>query len=174
MIPFKKKTGKTLLVLAALMAVLCLSCCFFLPVQIVYEGSFHANDSSESHGGFEWAGGYSATLEIRGTRGKLFLSFETGLGDYLQKHTYSVSSFVEAGGQMNFKTKGRQVNLVFVAKDTIWNGEYDNHYVGNNSSRAAEKLGHLPVEIFPGFRPHYYVELRFVPSTGKQSLLFSY
>ena len=130
--------------------------------------------SGESHGGFEWAGGYSASLEIRGTRGKLLISFEIGLGDYLQKHTYSVSSFVEAGGQMNFKIKDRQVNLVLVDKDTIWNGDYDNHYVGNNSSRADEKIGNLPIEIFPGFRPHYYVEIRFMPSAGGQSLLQSF
>ena len=138
--------------------------------MVVYTGSFHANDSGESHGGFEWGGGYSATLEIRGTRGQLIISLEIGLGDYLEKHTYSVSRFVEAGGHMNFRIKNRDVNLVLVEKDTIWNGLYDNHYIGNNSSKAEEKIGNLPVEIFPGFRAHYYVELRFLPSPDRQGL----
>lgn len=125
-----------------------------------YYGDFYANDCGVSHGGFEWAGSYEASLVIYGDEGTLDITFIIGLGDYLTKHSYSVSDFVEAGGQMSFKIEGRQVSLVFTENDQIWAGKYDNHFSGNNSDDPSERIGWLPVEIFQGFRPHYYVDLR--------------
>jgi hypothetical protein len=169
-----KKISKLIFWITPSVFFLFLSGCSLFQPQVVYTGSFHANDSGESHGGFEWAAGYSVALEIRGTRGQLIISFEIGLGDYLKKYTYSVSHFVEANGHLNFRINGRDVRLVHVEKDTIWNGKFNNHYIGNNSTKAEEKKGYLPAEIFSGFKPHYYVELRIQPSVEGQSLFRSF
>lgn len=123
-------------------------------------GSFYANDSGISHGGFEWGGEYDATLLINGTKGDLILEFSIGIGDYLTKHEFTVSDFSEAGGSLSFKINGKPILLVFVENDRIWNGQYNNHYIGNNSDDASERLGLLPVEVFTGLKAHYYVELR--------------
>jgi hypothetical protein len=157
--------------LVSVVSILCLSGCFLFQPQIVYKGSFHANDSGESHGGFEWAGEYSARLEVRRRTGKLIITFEIGLGDYLRKHLYSVSHFIEASGQLKFKIQHRDVNLVYIEKDTLWDGQYNNQCIANNSSKIEERIGHLPVDIFPGFRSHYYVELRLLPSADRSDLL---
>jgi hypothetical protein len=171
MIPHKINWLNSISRLASAVSILYLSCCFQFQPQIVYEGSFHANDSGESHGGFEWAGKYSAHLEVRGRTGKLYISFETGLGDYLKKYSYSVSHFIEASGQLNFSIQTRDVNMVYIDKDTLWDGQYNNQYIANNSSKIEERIGHLPVDIFPGFRSHYYVELRLLPSADRSDLL---
>lgn len=128
-----------------------------------FSGEFLTNDNGESHGGFEWAGEYTAGLIVRGTKGDLTLTFSTGLGDYLTRHQFSISDFAEAGGSMSFKIEGRAASLVLVEDDTIWNGKYDGYFTANKSSNASEQIGHLPIEPFSGFSSHYYIDLRLKP-----------
>lgn len=128
-----------------------------------FSGEFLANDSGVSHGGFEWAGSYSASLVVRGTKGDLILDFEIGLGDYLQKHKFSVSEFAEAGGTISFKIEGRPATLVLVEEDNIWNRQYDDYLSANNTDDTSEQVGYLPIEPFEGYSSHYYVDLRLSP-----------
>ncbi|MFQ6108806.1 MAG: hypothetical protein ACE5L7_04555 [Candidatus Aminicenantales bacterium] len=125
-----------------------------------YVGSFLANDSGESHGGFEWAGEYRAALFIRGRKGSLSLSFLSGLGDPLTQHVYPVADFLEEQGSISFSIKGQRAVLLLVERDEIWGGKYDNSFAANNSDNPSEQIGFLPVDVFRGFRYHYYVELR--------------
>lgn len=125
-----------------------------------FTGEFYANDCSESHGGFEWAGSYLTSLVVRGTKGDLMVTFLIGLGDPLTRHEFSISDFAEAAGRLSFKIEGKAATLVFVEQDTIWDGRYDGYYIGNNSIKEEEQLGSLPIEPFSGFPSHYYVELR--------------
>ena len=141
-----------------------------------YSGTFYANDCGVSHGGHEWAGSYSASLIVEGSQGDLEINLEIGLGDYLVRHEFKVTDFSETVETLNFKIDGRQVSLVFVEEDTVWNGDYDNFYIANNSDNSSEQIGMIPIEVFFGFRPHYYVELRLKPdqnsSSGTKNLLF--
>ena len=141
-----------------------------------YSGTFYANDCGVSHGGHEWAGSYTASLLVEGTKGDLNIELEIGLGDYLVRHEFKITDFSETHETLNFKIDGRQVNLVFVEEDTVWNGEYDNFYIANNSDDESEKTGVIPIEVFYGFRSHYYVELRLKPvqssSSMKKNLIF--
>lgn len=134
-------------------------------------GSFYANDCGVSHGGFEWAGGYKASLVVSGNKGDLTLTFEIGLGDPLTVHQFSISDFVEAAGNMTFKIEGKAATLVLVENDTIWNGEYSNHFVANKSDDLSEKIGSLPIEPFYGFKSHYYIELRLRPKQAPSRFL---
>jgi len=133
-------------------------------------GEFLANDSGVSHGGFEWAGSYSASLVVRGTKGDLILDFEIGLGDYLQKHKFSVSDFAETGGTISFKIEGRPATLVLVEEDNIWNRQYDDYLSANNSDDPAEQIGYLPIEPFDGYNSRYYVDLRLSPLVSGTTL----
>jgi hypothetical protein len=135
-----------------------------------YRGSFHANDSGESHGGFEWAGQYDAALTIRGNEGELSLAFSKGLGDPLTIHNFSITDFSQTSSGLTFVIEGKEALLPFVEKDTIWNGQYDRSYIANNSSKVPEQIGKLPIEAFTGFQPHYYIELRLTPAEPAQSL----
>jgi len=125
-----------------------------------YYGDFYVNDCGVSHGGFEWAGGYKASLVVHGDEGTLEITFTIGLGDYLTKHRYSASDFVEVAGNMSFKIEGRTASLVLVENDQIWGGKYNNYISGNNSDDLSERIGWLPVEVFKGLKSHYYVDLR--------------
>jgi len=131
--------------------------------EIEFSGSFYANDCGVSDGGFEWAGEYTASLAVRGSKGDLTLSFKTGLGDPLTRHQFSISDFAEAGGYMSFKIDGKAFFLEFVENETIWNGEYNNHFIGNRTDNPSEKIGWLAIEPFSGFKSHYYIELRLKP-----------
>ena len=128
-----------------------------------FSGEFLANDSGVSHGGFEWAGSYTASLVVRGTKGDLILTFEIGLGDYLEKHKFSISEFAEAGGTISFKIEGKPAALVLVEEDSIWNRQYDNYLSANNSDDPSEQIGYLPIEPFEGYNSRYYVDLRLSP-----------
>ena len=134
-------------------------------------GEFLANDSGVSHGGFEWAGSYTASLVVRGTKGDLTLTFEIGLGDYLQKHKFSVSEFALAGGTISFKIEGRPATLVQVEEDAIWNRQYDNYLSANNSDDPSEQIGYLPIEPFEGYNSRYYIDLWLSPLVSGTTFL---
>lgn len=135
-----------------------------------YTGEFLVNDSGVSHGGFEWASLYTASLTIRGTRGNLTLTQSIGLGDYLTKHKLSIRDFADFGGNISFKIEGRAAALVLVEEDTIWNRKYDNYLTGNKTSDPAEQIGSLPIEPFVGFNPRYYIDLRLQPDRPELAL----
>ena len=137
-----------------------------------YFGEFYANDCGVSHGGFEWAGEYTASLMVKGNKGRLYVSFSVGLGDYLKKHEFEVTDFVETGSRMSFRLEGKPAYLVLVEEDRIWNGTYNGYFVANNSDQASEQIGQIPISVFPGYRAHYYIELRLKPSEPR-SLFFA-
>lgn len=139
-----------------------------------FNGTFYANDCGESHGGFEWAGEYSARLEISGDEGTLEVLLTQGIGDPLQKHLYSVRHFAEAGGNMSFTLEGRSSQLIRIDNDSIWDGRFNSYYTGTKSANPAERIGKLPIEIFEGLRPHYYIELRLKPAEQEPHLFFSH
>lgn len=134
-------------------------------------GSFYANDCGVSHGGFEWAGDYTASLSVTGTKGRLILTFDIGLGDPLKVHNFNISDFRDLGTSLSFRLEGKSTQLVWVEKDNIWDGTHDSRFIGNNSDQASEQVGHLPIEVFYGFRSHYYVELRLRAAPTGSSLL---
>ncbi len=153
---------KILKIVFVLILIVILGGCHKFPKKEFF-GTFYANDCGVSHGGFEWAGGYTASLVVSGSKGDLTLAFETGLGDPLTSHQFSISDFAEAAGNMSFKIEGKAANLVFVENDTIWNGNYNDHFIANKSDEPSERIGSLPIESFYGFKSHYYIELRLKP-----------
>lgn len=153
-----------------LILLLNLTGCFKFSPQKEFFGSFYANDCGVSHGGFEWAADYKATLLVNEKKGDLIIEFSVGIGDYLTRHKFFISDFSEAGGSLSFKIKGKPVLLIFQEYDRIWNGQYNRHYIGNNSNDISERLGSLPIEIFTGLKPHFYVELRLKNINSSMSL----
>ena len=125
-----------------------------------YLGTFYANDCGVSHGGHEWAGSYTASLIVEGSNGDLKIVLEVGLGDYLDRHDFKITDFSKSSETISFKIDGRMIRLSYVEEDTIWNGEYNNHYIANNSDDQSEQIGTIPIEVFYGLPFHYYIELR--------------
>ncbi len=125
-----------------------------------YSGTFYANDSGVSHGGFEWGGEYAASLEVVGKHGTLSLILSVGLGDPLTRHQYTVADFSEAGGTMNFRIEGWSATLLSVDNDRIWDGKYNNYFSANKSQDSSEQIGLLPLDVFSGLGPSYYIDLR--------------
>jgi hypothetical protein len=158
-----KKIRRSFLFLLIFAFVFCLTECSSTNQKKQFSGYFIANDCGQSHGGFEWAGEYTASLEISGNKGHLTLTFSAGLGDPLTEHQFAVSGFAEVGGNMSFKIEGTSALLGLDENDTIWDGRFNNYYSANKSLDSSEQMGALPVEVFSGFQPHYYVELRLKP-----------
>lgn len=125
------------------------------------EGSFYTNDSGSAKGGFEWAGEYKASIEIVNGFGTLYLQQISGLGDPLTEHRLKVEDFEMDDSKIEMKINGFKAILLWTEKDRIWNGEYNFHYIGNNSEIISERIGSLNPASFPGLLEHYYVELRF-------------
>jgi len=159
--------SRVLLIAAAALA---LGCCNANVQEQKFAGSFHANDSGESHGGFEWAGEYSATLTVREKSGDLALTFSIGLGDPLKVHQFTISDFRQTPNDMEFMINGQRARLHFTERDSIWNGQYNHHFTANKSSKPAEQVGELPIKVFDGFGVHYYVELRLKPVEPAQAM----
>jgi hypothetical protein len=139
-----------------------------LGLSASYSGIFYANDSGVSHGGFEWAGEYTARLETSGEKGSLELQFLVGLGDALTRHRFSVSNFAEAAGSMTFTLEGEPAVLRLVDQDLIWSGRFDGYLSGNNSDDAGEQIGELPVNIFKGFKSNRIAPKRVNPAIWTQ------
>jgi len=158
-------------IIFAFVLVTSLNGCRSTSVRKEYIGYFRANDSGESHGGFEWGGEYEATLVIAGNKGDLILTFSIGLGDFLTRHQFSVSDFSEVAGNLSFKIEGRAALLVLVEQDSIWNGEYDGYFAANKSSNDSERIGNLPIEPFSGFKSHFYIDLRLKSSQPESRFL---
>ena len=135
-----------------------------------YSGIFYANDSGVSHGGFEWAGEYAARLQVSGENGSLELQFSVGLGDPLNRHRFSVFNFFETSGYMTLMLEGQPAVLYLIEEDLIWGGRFDGYLSGNNSDDVGERIGDLPVDVFKGFKSHYYIELRLKPDQERPHL----
>lgn len=125
------------------------------------EGSFYTNDSGSAKGGFEWAGEYKASIEIVNGFGTLYLQQISGLGDPLTEHRLKIEDFEMDDSKIEMKINGFKAIILWTEKDRIWNGEYNFHYIGNNSEIISERIGSLNPASFPGLLEHYYVELRF-------------
>ena len=121
--------------------------------QYIFVGTMYANDCGEPFGGFEWCGEYDVRIE----NNIMILTFTAGLGDPLQKHRYNVKivEFVEKQHVLILienNIKWVEIKFKYYEKDPIWNkwnGYYIAHYVN--------------ATIFPGFAPHFYVEIRIRP-----------
>ncbi len=124
------------------------------------EGSLYTNDCGSARCGFEWAGEYRATLEIFDDVGTLYLKQIAGLGDPLREHNLKVEDFKINDSKIEMKINGIKATLIWTEKDKIWDGEYNFHYIGNNSQNPYEKIGSLSPSSFPGLLEHFYVELR--------------
>ncbi len=120
------------------------------------------SDAGRSHGGFEYTASYDASMTVRGNTGKLELKLKIGLGDALEKHTYDVTDFTMNIQRISCLVDGRRVVLVWVENDTVWDHEYDRHYIASWGGDAPpeEIKGQISPQIFPGLAEHYYVELR--------------
>lgn len=128
--------------------------------ELNFEGSFYTNDSGSARGGFEWAGEYRIYMEIVNGVGTLHLEQTGGLGDPLTNHNLKVEDFRKDNYRIEMKINGFKAVLLWVEKDTIWDGTYNFHYIGNNSENQFERIGSLSPRSFPGLLEHYYVELR--------------
>ena len=173
----KNQTGQfdfyskqTIAIIVVFLLFIILNGCPHTGITQEYSGEFLANDSGVSHGGFEWASQYTASLVIRGTKGDLILVHRIGLGDYLTKHQFSISDFADAAGYLSFKIEGRAATLALVEQDTIWNGQFDGYFAGNKTDDPAEQLGYLPIEPFVGLNPRYYIDLRLMSDQDEPDL----
>ncbi|MGQ9619199.1 MAG: hypothetical protein ACUVUG_09610 [Candidatus Aminicenantia bacterium] len=145
--------------------ILILFICFLLSFcsekieEINLIGSFYSNDCGEPRGGWEWTGEYSAELTIVNGSGTLYLKQTSGLGDPITNRSLNVEDFKMDSSKIEMKINGIRAVLVWTEKDKIW-GEYNYHYIGNNSPNQEEKSGSLSPSSFPGLPSHFYVELR--------------
>lgn len=155
---------KLILMRKSSILILLLSLFFFSCNKIVeeakLEGSLYINDCGTAKGGFEWAGEYRARLEVFNGSGTLYLEQTTGFGDPLTNHNLKVEDFKMGDTKIEMKINGSRAVLIWIEKDKIWNGEYNFHYIGNNSRNPSEKIGDLNPSSFPGLMDHYYVEMR--------------
>jgi len=123
------------------------------PSKIVLYGSFFASDAGRSHGGFEYTALWNATLSLEGDTSTLTLALHVGLGDALTKHEYHVTQFsMRSGRDIMMRVKGQPVVLVWMEKDTIWDGEYDRYCISSWGGDAplGEISGTISPNIFPG------------------------
>jgi len=126
-----------------------------LTSPMVIYGSLYANDAGEPKGGFEWAGQYNVNGLIFDKEGFLNISLDVGLGDPLQEHLFYIENFNYNTTSMWFTlvipgdSKKHNVTLRYYKVDEVW-GIYNGYYIAY----------YVDPSIFPGFQPHYYVELR--------------
>jgi len=128
----------------------------------VMEGTFFVSDAGSSHGGFEYTAEWNVTLTISDGTGTLKLVQRIGLGDPLKNHEYQVSELSIETKKISMKIDGQPITIIFVEKDKIWSGEYDNYFIASWGGYAPseEMIGTISPKIFTGLPDHYYVELR--------------
>jgi len=129
--------------------------------QKKYSGNFYVNDSGRSHGGFEYTQGYEATMTVTDNKGELKITYpRSGLGDKLDRHNFKITDFEGTDEYLKFKIDNRNIKMVYVEEDNIWNGDYNNYYFANRTTEESEALGTLHYEVFYGLKSTYYLELR--------------
>ncbi len=143
---------------------------------VEFEGSLMASDAGVSKGGFEWTAAYDVHWKIskESREGVLNITLNIGLGSFFPDEANSVElqvndfhfnatvvTFTCWGG---IEEKFFFVRMDFVENDTIWDGQYSNHYVAIQSSDPTEIRGLIDSSMMPGFIDWFYVELRMSPS----------
>jgi hypothetical protein len=138
------------------------------PVKSIYdslqtEGTFFISDAGESHGGFEFTAEYITEIDVTNGRGNLIITQNTGLGDPLEKHVYSITDLkIKKNNKITMNIDNYPVELIFVKSDEIWNHQFDNNYIASWGGFAPENeiKGIISPIIFPGLPDFWYVELR--------------
>lgn len=139
---------------------------------VEFEGSLMASDAGVSKGGFEWTASYIAHWKISKEthEGVLNITLDIGLGSQFPDEANSVelqvNDFHFNGTAVTFTCWGGMeekiffVRMDFVENDTIWAGQYNNHYMAIQSSDPTEIRGLIDSSMIPGFIDWFYVELR--------------
>jgi len=122
--------------------------------QYVFVGTMYVNDCGQPYGGWEWVGEYDVRIE----NNIMTLVFRAGLGDPLEKHEYNVRivEFIERKHVLILienDSKWVKIEFKYYEKDPIWN-EWNGYYIAH----------YVNATIFPGFAPHFYVEIRIRPA----------
>jgi len=118
-------------------------------------GTMFANDSGQSHGGFEWAGEYDVSLEsyFHGPR-TLTVSLRIGLGDQVQIHSVDLQSW--EGGYDDLTLVSDHWTMVL---ERNANGSGSNDYVAEWSpSGIGEGIGQVRPSWF-GLPDTYYLRI---------------
>jgi hypothetical protein len=151
---------------------------------VEFEGSMMASDAGVSKGGFEWTASYDVHWKIskESREGVLNITLDIGLGSQFPDEANSielqVNDFHFNGTAVTFTCWGGMeekiffVRMDFVENDTIWDGEYNNHYMAIQSSDPTEIRGLIDSSMIPGFIDWFYVELR-MPSSADLSAFTS-
>lgn len=141
-----------------------------------FTGSMMASDAGVSKGGFEWTASYDAHWRIstESREGVLNISLDIGLGTQFPDEANSVelqvNDFHFNGTAVTFTCWGGIeekiffVRMDFVENDTIWDSQYNNHYMAIQSLDPTEIRGLIDPCTIPGFIDWFYVELRMSPS----------
>lgn len=135
------------------------------------EGSMFISDAGTAEGGFEFTATYTASLTgteepyewvFDGHPASLSLSLEVGLGDPLSIHGFMcVVRLGTDRATVVLDGTSVDITLVYVLSDTVWDGEFDRHYIASWGGYASEEeiRGSIsPVQF--GLPEHYYIELR--------------
>lgn len=132
-------------------------------------GSMFISDAGESHGGFEFAAGYSVSLVpshgatiFSGDEVSMELALDTGIGDPLSTREFNVRiTYDPVLDEIQLTMAKTTFQLVHVVEDTIWNHEFDGSYIASWGGYAPDEeiRGHIGSSSF-GLPHHYYIELR--------------
>ncbi len=132
-------------------------------------GSMFISDAGESHGGFEFTADYKVTLApshgvvmYSGDEVTMELVLRIGLGDPLSAHEVDVRiTYDPASDRICMTMVKTTFQLVHVFEDTVWDHEFDGHYIASWGGYAPEEeiRGLIGPTAF-GLPDHYYIELR--------------
>ncbi|MDH4123396.1 MAG: hypothetical protein OEV21_04885 [Thermoplasmata archaeon] len=128
------------------------------------EGEFYINDAGTSHGGFEYAGSFNASVHEGSDGWKLSMSLRIGLGDPLSMHHIRIYSLEFNSTEMVMDTERGEMILRYVEEDFIWGDMFSQMYVAIYSPEGPpeESIGEISAQMFD-LPVHYYVQLALTP-----------
>lgn len=133
------------------------------------DGSMFISDAGSSHGGFEYTASYYANLTpvepsqiLSGDQVVLDLALEIGLGDALEKHSYSFQIvYNPLTNTVCLKDSDITIALAYVGSDTVWDHEWDGYFIASWGGYApADEIRGVIDPTWFGLPEHYYIELR--------------
>jgi hypothetical protein len=136
-------------------------------------GSLFLAAAGQASNGTGGSASYDAVLSVTAGGGTLNLTFREG-NDVLTQHDYTVSNFLANDSTISMVLGRAPTVLVYVVKDYVWNGWFDNYFISSwgPGATASELRGRVSPSAFPGLTSRYYVELRLFPVQPRQSIPF--
>lgn len=128
-------------------------------VSRVFEGSFYVNHAGEPTSDLPCYAEFNVTLVVQNSSGLIEFT-RTGGALNVTLTTVPLHCLCQSSEELTF-TIVTGLKLVWDSEDTVWNGEYKDHYIASYGFAAPQaERGSIWEGNFPGLHSHYYVELR--------------